>query len=261
MLYKDKKRAAFSKGDLNSSTLDPDEIARFDKLAEEWWKPDGAYKVVHAFNAARIEKLTNTLPSIVGRDREAEKPLAGLSLLDVGCGAGIVSEPMARLGAAVTAIDASERSVLIARQHAVSAGLQIDYQNALPEDIAQTGQKFDLVMSLEVIEHVADPSAFLEILGTLVKPGGALVIGTINRTVLSYVKAIIGAEYILRWLPKGTHSWSKFVRPSELNDALLPRGFHVEECCGVDLNLFTQKWSTTRGMKSTYLQFYKLRIA
>jgi len=257
MLFKDKKRAAFKDGSLESGTLDPDEVSRFNKLAAEWWKTDGAFKMIHAFNAARIEKLSETLPSMMGRDSDVDKPLSGLSLLDVGCGAGIVSEPMSKLGAAVTAIDASEQSILIAKGHAGASGLDIDYQNALPEDIAQTGQQFDLVMSLEVIEHVADASVFLEILSTLVKPGGALVIGTLNRTPLSFVKAIIGAEYILRWLPKGTHSWRKFVRPSELDQVLLPRGFRVHDHCGVDLNILTGKWSTTRGMSTNYLQFYK----
>ena len=256
MIYKDKKRAAFAKGDLNANTVDPEEVARFNHLAEEWWKTDGAFKVVHSFNAKRVEKLSETLPPMVGRDSAAEQPLTGLSLLDVGCGAGIVSEPMARLGAAVTAIDASERNILIAEQHAEQSGLDIDYRHALPEDIAKTGQQFDLLMSLEVIEHVADPQAFLEILSTLVKPGGALVIGTLNRTPMSFIKAIIGAEYVMRFLPKGTHSWRKFVKPSELDDVLLPRGFRVTEQCGVDLNIFTKKWSITRSMSATYLQFY-----
>jgi len=257
MIYKDKKRAAFKRGDLESNTVDPEEISRFDKLAAEWWKPHGAFKVVHAFNAVRIEKLSQTLPGLMGRDSGTEKPLTRLSLLDVGCGAGIVSEPMARLGASVTAIDASEQSVLIARQHAEKAGLEIAYQHALAEDIAEMGQQFDIVMSLEVIEHVADAKVFLEVLSGLVKPGGAMVIGTLNRTPLSFVKAIIGAEYILGWLPKGTHSWCKFVRPRELDDVLLPKGYQVVDHCGVDLNPFTMKWSTSRGMSCNYLQFYK----
>ncbi len=261
MIYKDKKRAAFSNGTADTSTLDPEEVSRFNQLAEEWWKPDGAFKVVHAFNKTRVAKLSQTLPQIMDRDARTDKPLAGLSLLDVGCGAGIVSEPMARLGATVTAVDASERNILVAQKHAGEAGLDIDYRHALAEDIAETGQQFDLVMSLEVIEHVADARVFLEVLSTLVKPGGALGIGTLNRTPLSFIKAIIGAEYVLRWLPKGTHSWRKFVRPSELDDVLLPRGFRVVDRCGVDFNLFTRKWSTIRSMNSTYLQFYKRAAA
>ncbi len=256
MIYKDKRRAAFKSGDAKANTLDPEEVSRFNQLAEEWWKPDGAFKVVHSFNETRVEKLSQTLPAMMDRDSAAESPLDGLSLLDVGCGAGIVSEPMARLGAAVTAIDASEQNVLIAGEHAERSGLHIDYRHALPEDIARDGVQFDLVMSLEVVEHVADVQVFLEILSTLVKPGGALVIGTLNRTPISFVKAIIGAEYVMRWLPKGTHSWRKFVRPSELDAVLLPRGFRVTERCGVDLNIFTRKWSITRSMSATYLQFY-----
>ena len=261
MIFKDKKRAAFKNGDLESGTLDPEEVSRFNRLAAEWWKTDGAFTVVHAFNETRVKKLSETLPAMMGRDAEAERPLVGLSLLDVGCGAGIVSEPLARLGPKITGIDASEQSVLIAQQHAQTSGLEIDYRHALPEDIRETGQKFDIVVSLEVIEHVADASAFLEILSDLVKPEGAIVIGTLNRTPLSFIKAIIGAEYVMRWLPKGTHSWSKFVKPSELDDVLLPRGFEVADQCGVDMNLFTKKWSTTRNMQATYLRFYKRSAA
>ncbi len=261
MIYKDKKRAAFSKGNSETSTVDPEEISRFNKLAEEWWKPGGAFKVVHAFNAARIDKLSESLPLLMERDANADRPLAGLSLLDVGCGAGIVSEPMARLGATVTAIDASEQNILIAKKHAENSGLEIDYRHALPEDIEEAEQKFDIVMSLEVVEHVADAGVFLDILSTFVKPGGVMVIGTLNRTPTSFVKAIVGAEYIMRWLPKGTHSWSKFVKPSELDDVLLPQGYRVADHCGVDFNPLTRKWSTSQNMSVNYLQFYKRYIA
>ncbi len=257
MLYKDQKKVAFKKSSANATTMDEGEISRFNRLAEEWWKPKGAFKVVHAFNAARIEKLSNDLPTLMGRDNRAHQPLAGLTLLDVGCGAGIVSEPISRLGAQVTAIDASERSILVAKQHAEKSGVAIDYQNLLPEDIASTGQTFNIVMSLEVIEHVANPDVFLNILASLVKPGGVLVIGTINRTAISFIKAIIGAEYIMGWLPKGTHSWRKFLRPEELDQILFPAGFKMELCCGVDFNSLQQKWRITDNPNSIYLRFYK----
>ncbi|MEO1143151.1 MAG: bifunctional 2-polyprenyl-6-hydroxyphenol methylase/3-demethylubiquinol 3-O-methyltransferase UbiG, partial [Pseudomonadota bacterium] len=227
MIIKDEKISAFA------STADEAEISRFNKLAEEWWKPKGAFKVVHAFNAARVKKLSDSLPLLMGQDCKNTQPLSGLTLLDVGCGAGIVSEPIAKLGADITAIDASERNVLIARQHAEKTGVNIDYKHALPEEIASSGKKFDIVTSLEVIEHVADPAIFLNILARLVKPGGILVIGTLNRTPVSFVKAIIGAEYIMRWLPKGTHDWRKFVKPREMDEELIPLGFSVEDSCGV----------------------------
>jgi 2-polyprenyl-6-hydroxyphenyl methylase/3-demethylubiquinone-9 3-methyltransferase len=257
MLYKDQKKAAFSKNAQSASTIDEGEISRFNQLAEEWWKPKGAFKVVHAFNAARVAKLSIDLPAILGRNSHLAQSLEGLTLLDVGCGAGIVTEPMSRLGAQVTAIDASERNILVAKLHAEKSCVDIDYRNLLPEDVARTGETFDIVMSLEVIEHVANPTVFLEILTKLVKPGGVLVIGTINRTVISFIKGIIGAEYIMRWLPKGTHSWRKFVRPQELDSVVIPAGFALKSSCGVDFNPITQTWKITKNQNSTYLRFYK----
>lgn len=257
MIYKDQKKAAFKKCSAISATIDKGEISRFNQLAEEWWKPKGAFKVVHAFNAARIEKLSIDLPSIMGRDNRAHQPLAGLTLLDVGCGAGIVSEPLSRLGGKITAIDASERNILVAKQHAEKSGVDINYQNLLPEDLVSTDETFDIVMSLEVIEHVVNPDEFLKILASLVKSGGVLVIGTINRTAISFLKAIIGAEYIMGWLPKGTHRWRKFVRPDELDRILVPAGFNVESCCGVDFNPLQQEWQITKKSHSIYLRFYK----
>lgn len=257
MLYKDKRKFAFKNSDPNTSTVDEAEVSRFNRLAKEWWNPKGAFKVVHAFNAVRVKKLSKSLPIMMGRDCNEFQPLSGLSLLDVGCGAGIVSEPITKLGANVTAIDASERNILVAKQHARKSDINIDYQNALPEEITSTGQKFDIVISLEVIEHVSDPTLFLNILSELVNPGGALVIGTLNRTPISFIKAIIGAEYIMGWLPKGTHDWRKFVKPQEMDDVLLKSGFTVEEGCGVDFNPFTQKWQITKNSSSIYLRFYK----
>jgi 2-polyprenyl-6-hydroxyphenyl methylase / 3-demethylubiquinone-9 3-methyltransferase len=257
MLYKDQKKAAFNKSAVSASTIDEAEISRFNQLAEEWWKPKGAFKVVHAFNAVRVAELSTVLPAIMGRETHLAQSLAGLTLLDVGCGAGIVTEPMSRLGAKVTAIDASERNILVAKQHAEKLDVDIAYCNLLPEDVVRTGRTFDIVMSLEVIEHVADATVFLEMLTKLVKPGGVLVIGTINRTAISFIKAIVGAEYILRWLPKGTHSWRKFVRPLELDNITFPAGFVLKSSCGVDFNPFSQAWKISKNQKSTYMRFYK----
>jgi 2-polyprenyl-6-hydroxyphenyl methylase / 3-demethylubiquinone-9 3-methyltransferase len=239
------------------STADPLEIERFTRLADEWWKPDGAFKVVHAFNRARVDHLSQRLPLLLGRDPSAPSPLAGLSVLDVGCGAGLVSEPISRLGADVTAIDAAERNIKVAQHHATLTGTAVRYRHALPEDLAAEPARFDIVMSLEVVEHVASVPDFLNAISQLVAPGGILVIGTLNRTPSSFIKAIVGAEYVLRWLPRHTHDWRKFVKPSELNDQLSPLGFSVEQRCGVELNPLTMNWRITENVSTTYLQFHR----
>lgn len=257
MILKDRKKPAKFKYPLAPGTDDRAEVERFNRLADEWWKADGAFKVVHAFNAARIGKLSDSFKSILGRSDRLENALSGLTLLDVGCGAGIVSEPMANLGAKVTAIDASERNILVAKKHAEISRIQIDYQNALPEELSERGDTFDIVMSLEVIEHVANPDEFLRLLTSLVKPSGILAIGTINRTATSFIKAIIGAEHVMRWLPKGTHHWRKFVRPEELDQIVLCSNFAMAMTCGVDFNPFRQQWCTTTNLNSIYLRVYK----
>lgn len=240
-------------------TADPAEIDRFNRLADEWWKPDGAFKVVHAFNAARVGWLSRRLPELFGRDAATETPLTGLTLLDAGCGAGLVSEPMARLGATVTGIDASERSVMTASRHAGQTGLAVTYRHALPEDLDPSADLFDIVLSLEVVEHVADLGAFLTAIGRLVAPGGILVVGTLNRTPVSYVKAIVGAEYVLRWLPRGTHDWAKFVTPAELTGHLAPLGLETVECRGVALHPLTWRWSLSSDTSVNYLQLHRRR--
>ncbi|SEC31946.1 3-demethylubiquinone-9 3-methyltransferase [Rhizobiales bacterium GAS188] len=238
-------------------TADPAEIARFGALAEEWWKPDGAFKVIHAFNRVRVTHLSDRLPVLLQRDPRTAQPLAGLKIVDVGCGAGLVTEPISRLGATVLGIDAAERNVLVAERHARSTGAAVRYRHALPEQLVDQAGAFDAVMSLEVIEHVADRAAFLEALARLVAPGGILVIGTLNRTLRSFVKAIIGAEYVLRWLPRGTHDWRKFVTPRELDLDLSRRGFRMVERCGVTLEPLSMQWAISSDVSATYLQFHQ----
>jgi 2-polyprenyl-6-hydroxyphenyl methylase / 3-demethylubiquinone-9 3-methyltransferase len=250
VLRKDIKKAAFQATAGVKSTADPVEIARFEQLADEWWKPDGAFKVVHAFNQARVRHLTQ-------RDGTAALPLAGLNLLDVGCGAGIVTEPISRLGAKTLGIDAAERNVLVAARHASLTSAPVTYRHALPEDLVAAGQRFDIVLSLEVVEHVASVPVFLAALAKLVAPGGVLVIGTLNRTAVSFVKAIVGAEYVLGWMPRGTHDWRKFVTPAELDGHLAPHGFAVIERCGVELNPLTMRWRISNTVPTTYLQFHR----
>lgn len=262
MIPKDVRKPAFQASVTKTltgdqSTADPAEVARFERLADEWWKPDGAFKVVHAFNAARVFYLATVLPQLTGRDPASAVPLDGLDLVDVGCGAGIVTEPISRLGARVLGIDAAERNVLIATRHATLQNAPARYRHALPEELVAEGCTFDIVLSLEVVEHVASVPDFLSALAGLVTPGGLLVIGTLNRTPLSYAKAIVGAEYVLGWLPKGTHDWSKFIRPTELDAHLSPLGFEVVETRGVQLNLLTMRWSITSTIDTNYLQVHR----
>lgn len=241
-----------------TGTADPAEIARFSAVADAWWDPHGAFKLVHAFNKTRVAHLMRCLPRLLQRDPSAMQPLAGLRLIDVGCGAGIVAEPLSRLGAEITGIDATERNVEIARHHAAMTQTPVRYRHILPEElVAEEETEFDIVMSLEVVEHVADLSAFLAALADLTKPGGLLVIGTMNRTIQSWLKAILGAEYILGWLPRGTHDWQKFVRPSELDQALKAKGFSMVDGCGVAPSLPSMRWGITSDQSVNYLRFYR----
>jgi 2-polyprenyl-6-hydroxyphenyl methylase/3-demethylubiquinone-9 3-methyltransferase len=253
MLRKDVRKVSPSA----SGTADPAEIARFDALAEEWWKPDGTFKVIHAFNRVRVTHLFERLPILLHRDPRTVRSLAGLKIIDVGCGAGLVTEPISRLGAAVIGIDAAERNVLVAERHARSTGASVQYRHALPEELADQGGAFDAVISLEVVEHVVNLPVFLETLARLVAPGGILVIGTLNRTIRSFLKAIIGAEYVLRWMPRGTHDWRKFVTPEELDLSLRLHGFRMVERCGVALNPISREWTISKDDSATYMQFHR----
>ena len=241
-----------------AATADPAEVARFDALAEEWWKPDGAFRVIHAFNRVRVAHISERLPALLERDPHTAHPLAGARIIDVGCGAGLVTEPLSWLGAEVLGIDASERNVMVAKRHARLSGAPVRYRHALPEDCSDQAGSFDAVLSLEVVEHVADLPAFLEALARLVAPGGILLIGTLNRTLRSYVKAIVGAEYVLGWLPHGTHDWRKFVTPAELDHSLRRYGFEVAESCGVVFNPLTLRWGTGKDLSTNYLQFHRM---
>jgi 2-polyprenyl-6-hydroxyphenyl methylase / 3-demethylubiquinone-9 3-methyltransferase len=238
-------------------TADPQEIARFDALADEWWNPDRAFKVIHAFNRVRVAKISNRLPVLLGRDPNAAKPLRGLKIIDVGCGAGLVTEPLSQLGAEVLGIDAAECNVAVGERHAHMSGAHVTYRHALPEDCADREGTFDVVMSLEVVDHVIDLPTFLESLARLVAPGSVLLIGTINRTLRSYIKAIIGAEYLLGWLPRGTHDWRKFVTPAELQRGLPHHGLSIAECWGIAFDPLSMRWAVSRDLNTNYLQFHR----
>jgi 2-polyprenyl-6-hydroxyphenyl methylase/3-demethylubiquinone-9 3-methyltransferase len=255
MLRKDVKKASPA----TIGTADPAEVARFDAWAEEWWNPDGAFKAVHAFNRVRVGHISQRLPVLLRRDPHAARPLAGFKVIDVGCGAGLVTEPISQLGADVLGIDAAERNVAVAAQHARMSGAPVRYRHALPEDCADQAGTFDVVLSLEVVEHVANLPIFLEALARLVAPRGVLLIGTLNRTLRSYVTAIIGAEYVLGWLPRGTHDWHKFVRPAELDFTLKRCGFEIAESCGVAFNPLTLRWGINADLSTNYLRFHRAR--
>ncbi len=234
-------------------TVDPAEIERFSAMAAEWWDPEGKFRPLHRFNPVRLGYLRDTLCDRLGRDRRDRKPLAGLRILDVGCGGGLISEPLARMGATVTGLDASERNIGTAAAHAAESGLDIEYLCTPAETLAATGRTFDAVVALEIVEHVADRSLFTGSCVGLTASGGAIVMATLNRTPKSWLFGIVGAEYILRWLPRGTHQWRKFVRPSELARNLADAGATVTDITGVTYNPLEDDWRLGRDVSVNYM--------
>lgn len=224
-------------------TVDAAEVAKFARMAEEWWDPEGKFRPLHKLNPVRMEFLRDRIAARFDRDIAADRPFEGLTLLDIGCGGGLLTEPMARLGATVTGVDATERNIEIARVHAERMGLDIDYRFASAGDLVAEGRQFDVVLNMEVIEHVADRDAFLADSARLLRPGGLMFLATLNRTPKSYLFAILGAEYVLRWLPRGTHDWRRFVRPSELAAGLRASGLALSELTGVAYDPMHDRWS------------------
>ena len=201
---------------MQSTTVDAAEIAKFEAMAAEWWDTNGKFKPLHMMNPVRLDYITTQIAAEFARDLTAQRPFEGLRILDIGCGGGLLSEPMARLGAEVVGADAAERNIHVARIHAEQSGLPIDYRATTAEALAAAGEQFDAVLNMEVIEHVADPAAYLRACHDLLKPGGLMVTSTINRNPKSFLVAIVGAEQVMRWLPRGTHDWAKFITPDEL---------------------------------------------
>ena len=236
-----------------SSTVDPAEIEKFRRMAEEWWDPRGKFRPLHRFNPVRLSFLKERLCRHFGRDPRADRPLAGLRVLDIGCGGGLVSEPLSRLGAEVVGIDATTRNVEVARLHAAEMGLAIDYRHSAAEDLAEAGERFDAVLALEIVEHVASLEAFVAAAAALTRAGGLLVVATLNRTLKAFALAIVGAEYVLGWLPRGTHDWKKFVRPSELEGAMRAGGLTLAETVGVAFNPILDRWSLGSDLDVNYL--------
>lgn len=235
-------------------SLDEAEIAKFSAMAAEWWRPDGKFAVLHAFNPVRLEFIRTHATAAFRRDPTVKRPLEGLRVLDIGCGGGLICEPLARWGAQVTGIDPSEKNIRTASVHAAETGLEIDYRVATAEELAEAGESFDIVLNMEVLEHVADPRAFTATCARLARPGGLMFCATINRTWKAFALAIVGAEYVLGWMPKGTHHWEKFITPQELKSWLAENDFQVVEETGVAYQPFTGKWQKApRDMDVNYM--------
>tara|TARA_B100000676_G_C18082953_1_gene852642 strand:- start:2952 stop:3692 length:741 start_codon:yes stop_codon:yes gene_type:complete len=239
----------------NATTIDPEDVARFSAIADEWWDPDGKFKPLHRFNPIRLHYIRDRICTHFGRDKQSLRPFAGLRLLDVGCGGGLISEPLARMGADVTGIDASERNIRTAQVHAKQGSLDISYRSTTVEEIAATGESYDAVISLEVVEHVADVDLFLDGCAALTADNGAIALATLNRTPKSFALGIVGAEYIMRWLPRGTHKWKKFVRPSELARGLRRNGITVEDISGLTFNPLNSEWQVSGDVSVNYVLF------
>lgn len=236
-----------------STTVDSEEIARFAAQAEAWWDPAGSFRPLHRLNPTRLSFIRQHLTAHFGRDTSSLRPFEGLTLLDIGCGGGLIAEPMSRLGFAVTAIDADAEAIAVARVHAEATGLPIDYRISTAESVAITSQRFDAVLALETIEHVTDPAVFIGCVGALVSHGGAFIGATLNRTPRSFALAIVGAEYLFGWIPRGTHDWRKFMRPSEFVLGLRRNGFRVTQLAGVSYDLARGEWSLSRDVEVNYM--------
>ena len=225
------------------NTIDPKEVAKFEAMATEWWDTDGKFKPLHMLNPTRLDYIVEQIAAEFTRNLSIKNPFKDLRILDIGCGGGLLSEPMARLGATVVGADAAERNIPVAQIHAEQSGLEIDYRHTSAEAIVQTGETFDVILNMEVVEHVADPLGFLTACKDLLKPNGLMLCSTINRNPKSYLMAIIGAEHIMRWLPKGTHEWDKFITPDELFELIKSAGLNPVDRKGFVFNPFKWSWS------------------
>ena len=236
------------------TTIDPAEIDKFQAMAAEWWNPEGKFKPLHMLNPCRLDYITSQIAAEFDRDLSADSPFAGMRLLDIGCGGGLLSEPMARLGADVVGADAAARNIPVAQIHAEQSGLQIDYRHTSAEALVVEGEVFDVVLIMEVVEHVCDPLSYLTACQRLLRPGGLMICSTINRNPKSFAMAIVGAEYVMRWLPKGTHEWKKFITPDELYDLIRQAGLVPVDRKGFVFNPIGWSWSLSdRDLSVNYV--------
>ena len=236
------------------NTVDDAEVAKFEAMAADWWDPKGKFAPLHMMNPVRLDYITAQIAAEYGRDLRGPAAFQGLRILDIGCGGGLLSEPMARLGATVIGADAAEGNIPVARVHAQSSGLEIDYRHTTAEALADAGEQFDVVLNMEVVEHVADPLAYLTACRQLLKPGGLMIASTINRNPKSFAMAIVGAEYVMRWLPKGTHDWQKFITPDELFALIENAGLDPVDRKGFVFNPISWRWSVSdRDLSVNYV--------
>jgi|TARA_R100000322_G_scaffold166644_5_gene133374 2-polyprenyl-6-hydroxyphenyl methylase / 3-demethylubiquinone-9 3-methyltransferase len=237
----------------SASSIDPAEVARFSAMAAEWWDPQGKFRPLHKFNPVRLTYIRERAIAHFGLDPKSVRPFEGLRFLDIGCGGGLLSEPMARLGASMVSADASAENIKTASVHAAEQGLDIDYRCTTAEMLAEAGETFDVILNMEVIEHVADPMRFLADCAGMLKPGGLMFVATLNRTLKAHALAIVGAEYVLGWLPRGTHDWKKFITTNEMETGIAGAGLTLKELTGVSYNPLADKWSLGRDTDVNYM--------
>src|ERR1700691_2991155 len=233
--------------------IDEEEVTRLSRMSGQWWDAHGPMAALHKFNPVRLAYIRDRVAEHFDRDAKRLDSLKGLRILDIGCGGAILSEPLARLGASMVGADPSASNIAVAQHHAAQAGLSIDYRSTTAEALAEAGESFDVVLAMEVVEHVADVGLFVDLAGAMVKPGGLLFVATLNRTMKSFALAIVGAEYILRWLPRGTHQWDKFIAPEELEIAIEESGLRVVNESGVIYNLLADRWQLSADMDVNYM--------
>lgn len=236
-----------------TSSIDAREVEQFARLGAQWWDPKGPMAPLHKLNPVRIGYIRDQAAARFGRDTKKLDCLKGLRILDIGCGAGILSEPLARLGAEVVGVDPASENIEVASAHAQESGVDVDYRATTAEELAANKEQFDIVLAMEVVEHVVDVPVFVKTCTSMVKPGGLMVAATLNRTMKSFALAIVGAEYILRWLPRGTHQWDKFVTPDELEDALEAGGLDIVGERGIIYNLFADRWQLSSDLDVNYM--------
>jgi 2-polyprenyl-6-hydroxyphenyl methylase/3-demethylubiquinone-9 3-methyltransferase len=234
------------------STINKEEIQKFSNLADEWWDVNGKFKPLHVFNPIRIEYILDEVSKHFKKSKKKEEILKNLKILDIGCGGGLISEPMARLGGEVTGIDAAEKNIKVSLLHSKKSKLKINYLNKSPEQLKEK-EKFDIILNLEIVEHVDDLNLYFNSCYNLLKKNGIMFTATINRSLISYIKAIIGAEYILRWLPIGTHDWNKFIKPEELEKMLSDKKFFTKDISGLEYNPILNKWKKSNNLSVNYI--------